>query len=159
MAPHFSKHELDAAFSMAQKDSTPTEIHRHFTRLRTKRSLAAPDLTTVRRALRGATHKRSMKERQGPKVKLTPVQVCRLNAARKDLIHKAAGEGEVHIADVMAKAKINHVSISTVSKHCKMTGVSWNTPRETPLRMKLGEEERVRGHFSACRWAAVLHVL
>ena len=144
MAPHFSKHELDAAFSMAQKGSTPTEIHRHFTRLRTKRGLAAPDLTTVRRALRGATHKRSMKETRGPKVKLTPVQVRRLNAAREDLIHKAADEGEVHIADVMAKAKIDHVSIATVSKHFKKIGVTWKTLCEAPLRMKLDEEERVR---------------
>jgi hypothetical protein len=73
MAPHFAKHELDAAFSMAQKGSTPTEIYRHFTWLRTKSGFAAPDLTTVRRALRGVTHKRSMKETRGPKVKLTPV--------------------------------------------------------------------------------------
>ena len=119
MAPHFSKHKLDVAFSMAQQESTATEIHCHFLRLPTKKRLAAPDLTTVRRALRGVTHKRSMKETRGPKVKLTPVQVRRLNAARKDLIHKAAGEGEVHIADVMAKAKIDHVSIATVSKHFK----------------------------------------
>ena len=73
MAPHFAKHELDAAFSMAQKGSTPTEIHRHFTRLRTKRGIAAPDWTTVRRAFPRITHKRSMKETRGPKVKLTPV--------------------------------------------------------------------------------------
>ena len=84
-----------------------------------------------------------MKETRGPKVKLTPVQVRRLNAARKDLIHKAAAEGEVHIADVMAKAKINHVSIATVSKHFKKLGVSWKAPREAPLRMKPDEEECV----------------
>ena len=144
MAPHFSKHELDTACCMTQRGSMPTEIHRHFTRLRTKSGVAAPDLTTVRRALRGVTHKRSMKETRGPKAKLTPVQVRRLNAVRKELIRKAAGEGEVHIADVMAKAKINHVSISTVSKHFKMIGVSWKTPREAPLRMKVDEEERVR---------------
>ena len=91
MAPHFFKHELNVAFSMAQKGSTATEIHCHFIRLRTKKRFAAPDLTTVRRALRGVTHKRSMQETHGPKVKLTPVQVRRLNAARKALIHKAAG--------------------------------------------------------------------
>ena len=85
-----------------------------------------------------------MKETRGAKVKLTPAQVRRLNTSRKDLICKAAGEGEVHIADVMAKAKINHVSIATVSKHFKKIGVSWKTPREAPLRMKPDEEERVR---------------
>ena len=83
MAPHFAKHELDAAFSMAQKEQIPTDIHRHVTRLRTKRGLAAPDWTTVRRALRGVTHKRSMKETRGPKVKLTPVasEVHKMNDA------------------------------------------------------------------------------
>ena len=91
MAPHFFKHELNVAFSMAQKGSTATEIHCHLIRLRTKKRFAAPDLTTVRRALRGVTHNRSMQETLGPKVKLTPVQVRRLNAARKALIHKAAG--------------------------------------------------------------------
>ena len=35
-----------------------------------------------------------------------------------NLIHKAAGEGEVHIADVMAKAKISHVSIGTAALGC-----------------------------------------
>ena len=53
-----------------------------------------------------------MKETRGPKVKLTPVQVGRLSAPRKELIRKAAGEGEVHI---VAKAKTNHVSNATVA--------------------------------------------
>ena len=125
MAPHFSKVELDVASCMAHNGATPTEIHRHFSQLRTKRGLIAPDLTTVRRALRGVTHKRGLKETRGAKVKLTPKQLRRLDSIRKELICKAGGEGEVHIGDVMAKAKLNHVCTSTVSKHFKKLGVSW----------------------------------
>ena len=144
MAPHFTDCELDFAFELARGGATPTEIHKRIKLERGKKGLTAPNLTTVRRALRGVTHKRGLKETRGAKVKLTLRQLRRLDSARKELIQKAAGEGEVHVKDIMAKARLNHVCASTVSKAPKKICVSWRSPREAPLRRAADEAERAR---------------
>ena len=76
-------------------------------------------------------------ETKGAKKKLKPSQVRRIDRVRKEMFQKAKGEYEVHISDVMAKARIGHVKMSIVSKHSKSLGVSWCTPREAPLRFDL----------------------
>ena len=68
---------------------------------------------------------------------MKPSQVRRIDRVRKEMLQKAKGEYEVHIGDVMAKARIGHVTMSTVSKHLKSVGVSWRTPRVAPMRLDL----------------------
>ena len=70
--PQLSKTELDRAFKRASKGDTPVEIHEKLMKTRKSRGELGPDLTSVRRALRGETHQRGRKETRGVKKKLTP---------------------------------------------------------------------------------------
>lgn len=143
--PQLAKMELDRAFSLASKGKTPVEIHEKLETSRKRRGQTGPDLTTVRRALRGRTHNRGAMESRGRKTKLTDAQLRRINAKRKELIRKAKKEKEVHLEDVMAAAGASHVSESLVSKRLKEKyDVSWRQPRAEPLRDGADEEERVR---------------
>ena len=71
MAPHSTEKELDHAAALSAKGKTPGEIHETLRGARGKRGLVGPDLTTVRRALRGLTRRRGRKETRGAKTKLT----------------------------------------------------------------------------------------
>lgn len=143
MAPHLTAHELDRIIDLSRKGWTTVDIHSKLSKEREKQGTRAPDPTTVRRAVRGATHRRGVVETRGAKKKLKPSQVRRIDRVRKEMLQKAKGEYEVHISDVMAKARIGHVTMSTVSKHLKSLGVSWRTPREAPLRQEKDFAERV----------------
>ena len=116
---------------------TTADIHSKLSKERAKQGTQAPDPTTVRRAVRGATHRRGVVETRGAKKKLKPLQVRRIDRVRKEMLQKAKGEYEVHISDVMAKARIGHVTMSKVSKHLKSLGVGWCIPREAPRRFDL----------------------
>ena len=135
MAPHMSNAELDRATALHAAGKTPVEVHALLQRPRAARGQSGPDLTTVRRALRGATRKRSRVETRGRKANLTIVKLRALDAARRRLIQRAKGETEVHIEDVMKAARVTDVSPPTVSKHFKKhLGVNWRSPRAEPLR-------------------------
>ena len=135
MAPHMSNAELDRTTALHAAGKTPVEVHALLQRTRAARGLPGPDLTTVRRALRGATGKRARVEARGRKAKVTIVKLRALDAARRRLIQRAKGETEVHIKDVMRAARVTDVSPSTVSKHFKKhLGVNWRSPRAEPLR-------------------------
>ena len=54
-----SKTELDRAFARAGKGDTPLEIQEKLEKTRERRGQVGPDLTSVRRALRGDTHRGS----------------------------------------------------------------------------------------------------
>ena len=69
--------------------------------MRKARGENGPDLTTVRRALRGETHKRGRVETRGRKTKLTAVKLQALDRARKKVAKKVKGEAEVHMKDIM----------------------------------------------------------
>ena len=148
--PQLSKTELDRTFKRASKGDTPVEIHEKLMKTRKSRGELGPDLTSVRRALRGETHQRGRKETRGVKKKLTPVQLRRLNAKEKEFIRKAKKQQDVQIEDVMEAANIDSVALSIVSKHLKKKfGVQWRSPRAEPLRDASAEEERVR---VCCKW-------
>ena len=101
MAPHMSNAELDRATALHASGKTPVEVSALLQHARTARGQPGPDLTTVRRALRGSTRKRARVETRGRKAKLTVVKLRALDAARRRLIQQAKGEREVHIKDVM----------------------------------------------------------
>ena len=101
-------------------------------------------MTTVRRALRGETHKRGRMETRGRKTKLTAVKLQALDRARKKVAKKVKGEAEVHMKDLMKEARVTNVHETTVSKAFRDTlGIAWRTPRPEPLRNKAEEEGRV----------------
>ena len=148
MPAHLSELELGKMLEWAGEGKSPRQIHARSAGSRSAGGRAPPNITTIRRALRGITHKRGLKETRGRRPKLTNAQLRRLNGARKQLIRDAKGEDEVHLKDVMKKAAIRHVAPSTVSKHfSKYMGIRWRHPREEPLRQMLDMSERV----SICR--------
>ncbi|CAK0878955.1 unnamed protein product [Prorocentrum cordatum] len=134
MAPHLSKRELDRCFSLYAAGKTPVEIRDLVSRTRESLDETGPDLTTVRRALRGATHRRGPAETRGRKPELTAVKLRALNNARVRLIRAAKGEAEVHLKDVMKAARVSDVHKGTASRHFKRLGVTWRAPRAEPLR-------------------------
>ncbi|CAK0825254.1 unnamed protein product [Prorocentrum cordatum] len=143
MAPHLSKRELDRCFSLYAAGKTPVETRDLVSRTRESLDETGPDLTTVRRALRGATHRRGPAETRGRKPKLTAVKLRALNNARVRLIRAAKGEAEVHLRDVMKAARVSDVHKGTASRHFKRLGVTWRAPRAEPLRGSAEAEERV----------------
>ena len=82
MAPHLSTRELDRCFSLYAAGKTLVEIRDLVSRARESLDVTGLDLTTVHRALRGATHKRGPAETRGRKPKLTAVKLRALNKAR-----------------------------------------------------------------------------
>ncbi|CAK0851927.1 unnamed protein product, partial [Prorocentrum cordatum] len=143
MTPHLSKRELDRCFSLYAAGKTPVEIRDLVSRTRESLDETGPDLTTVRRALRGATHRRGPAETRGRKPKLTAVRLRALNNARVRLIRAAKGEAEVHLKDVMKAARVSDVHKGTAPRHLKRLGVTWRAPRAEPLRGSAEAEERV----------------
>jgi hypothetical protein len=135
MAPHLSDKELDRALTLTNKGNTPIQVHEKLSASRELRDQKGPSLETVRRALRGTTHKRGKKETRGRPAALTALQLQKLNQKRRQLIKKADNDEEVHLEDVMAAAGVDHVEACTVSRHFKdKLGVQWRAPREKPLR-------------------------
>ena len=143
MAPHLSRKELDRCFFLYAAGKTPVEICDLISRTRESLDETRPDLTTVRRALRGATHARGRAETRGRKPKLTAGKLRAMENARVRLIRAAKGEREVHLKDVLKAARISDVHTGTASKHFKRLGVSWRAPRAEPLRGSADAEERV----------------
>ena len=105
MAPQLTKLELDRAFLHLGKGATPVEIHAKLRKSRALREEDGPDVTSVRRALRGSTHKRGRKETRGRKPSLSVAQIRRLEPARVALIEKAENEGEAHLCDAMRRIR------------------------------------------------------
>ena len=82
MAPHLSTRELDRCFSLYAAGKTLVEVRDHVSRARESLDETGLDLTTVHRALRGATHKSGPAETRGRMPKLTAVKLRALNKAR-----------------------------------------------------------------------------
>jgi transposase len=119
------------------------EVHGKLKARRNRSHKDVPDLTTIRRVVRGVTHLAGVKEKRGRKRKLGPLTIRRIEKARKDLIKKAAGEHEVHMDQIMSKARVRNVDASTVSRALHQLGVQWRSPREKPARSKEEMQERV----------------
>ena len=122
------------------------EIHRRVATHRTPRGQEAPDITTVRRALKGMTFKRATVETRGRKRSLTPINLKTLDATRKRLITKADGEYEVHWDDIADASRVPAGHRTTAARRMNAAGydVKWRTPRLKPARTEIDDAERKR---------------
>ncbi len=147
MGSHFTPAELDNIMSWKEGGHTPIEIHARLVKGRKaeKPKRKGPDLTTVRRYIKGKTFKRSAVETRGRKKVLTQKNLQRLDEVRQEMITKVDGERGVHWKDVMRKARIPTADESTVAKRVKEAfGVQARTPRLKPSRGDIDEAERKR---------------
>ena len=116
MGKHFSEQEQDNMQQWKSDGLTPVQIHKRLSTDRRKTHRDGPDLTTVRRSLKGKTHQRSKVETRGRKRILTQTNLNRLDKTRDEIITKADNNYEVHWDDVIKKARVPKVHRTTVAK-------------------------------------------
>ena len=77
---------------------------------------------------------------------LSALRTCALDAARKLLIAKAAGQCEVHGSGIIRAARAPGVDRSTAVKGMKAAGydIQWRTPRQKLVRGDFDEDMMMR---------------
>ena len=145
MAPHFTLKELDSMVAWTAASMEPIAIHKRLCAQRKRLKVDPPDLTTVRRAIKGATHKRGGVERRGRRRKLNLRALKKLNSKRLALYKEVKGEREVGWQEVIRKSRVTKVHPSTASRRLQDAGydVKWRPPRMKPMRDKEIEKERL----------------
>ena len=145
MAPHLSAEELDEIFRLRNEGQSPAEIHEWLSTSRGRSGIAAPNITNVRKALKGQSYRRGKKETRGRNRKLSRRTVMKLNAMRQHLIETLNNEGEVHWKTLLRRARVR-VHPTTAARSFKAEGidVKWRRPRERPQRDAEHEAERER---------------
>ena len=86
MAPHLTLLELDKLRKWSSDGITPIQMHARLKSLRDRRSVVAPNLTNIRKVLKGNTCRLSKAETRGRKKALSKAMVRRLNTTRKRLV-------------------------------------------------------------------------
>ena len=144
MGKHFTPGELDRMHSLRASGATPLEVHRRLRAERRRSRRTGPSLTAVRRALKGVSFKRGAIETRGRRRILSTANLRTADRARKQLIAKADGEGEVHWDDIIRKARIPRVHRTTLAKNMQVAGygIGWRSPRLKPTRGQPDEAER-----------------
>ena len=145
MAPHLSTRELDWIYQKARVGKTPVEITALLQRARLSKGINVPNLTNVRKVLKGKTYKRSQVETRGRKRTYTRRQVISMNSARKKLLKKAKGEKEVRWRDIQKAARVPKADRGTVLAAFKREGlpVQARRPRLKPFRTQAQADNRV----------------
>ena len=123
MAPHLSPAELDWMQKLDRSGKTPVQIHASLTARRSRRHVASPNLTNIRKAIKGLTYKRGPKETRGRKPTYSKKWVKALNTARKKLLLTCAQSREVRWRDVVQKARAPKAHRSTVKRAFDRDGV------------------------------------
>ena len=114
--------------------------------------MQAPNVTNVRKALKGKSFRRGAIETRGRKRKLSKKVVKAIDKAREKLLEKADNLKEVTWDDCRRAAKAPHCHPTTVARSLSREGfqVVARPPREKPQREKHHIEERAE---IATRWS------
>ena len=113
MTPHLTLAERDLLAKWSgQLGLSPLEVHEKFSRHRAARGVVAPNLTNVRKALKGLTYKCGVEETRGRPRLLTRADVLKMNRLRLKMISdsKIGGRREVHWAELIQKAGVPNVA-------------------------------------------------
>ena len=132
-APHLSAEELDGIFRLRNEGRSPADIHAWLAARRGRCGFFAPNITNIRKVLKGETNRRGKVETRGRKRKLSQRIVMKLDAARRQLIQRVSNEGEVHWKTVLRRARV-HVHPTTAARAFKAAGIDakWRRPPHTP---------------------------
>jgi hypothetical protein len=144
MAPHMDAKDLNKILALREDGLDAQEVFEKFAAFRRQRHKSQPNLTTVRRVLKGKTFKRSAIETRGRPKALTKANLKAVDKAREKLIIKANTEYEVTWDDVIKKSRVPSVDRTTVAKNMTKAGydVKWRPPREKLVRGEMDEQER-----------------
>ena len=141
MAP-LTTSEMDRIHKLKAEPLTPMQIHEQLVKDRRRRK---PDLTTVRRFVKGKTHKRATTETRGRKKKLSVANAKAMDRARDKLITQGDREREISWDEVVLKVRVPSVHRATAAKHMlRELGVKVLHPRAKLTRSKIDEAERKR---------------
>ena len=145
MAPHLTKQEIDTLRVKSGEGKTPIQIHTWFEKARRRQGIESPNLTNVRKLLKGNTYKGNVLEVRGRKRILTRKQILKLNTVRKSLLKKADGEDKVTWENVLRVGRLaTKVSAQTLAKNFLEEGldVKWRTARESQTLDAKQKKER-----------------
>lgn len=145
MAPQLTAAEQDFIMKEQGKGQTPVDIHAAIAQRRQAKGDSAPDVTSVRRFLKGMTHKRGRSENRGRKKKVSRRNVLSMNATRRKIIKKVKGTRQVKWDEIVHKSRAPSVHRSTASRAFKREGIDaqFRRSREKPQRTEEHEAERV----------------
>ena len=156
MVVHLSLKEKDLVLKWSGKGLQPIEVHKKLVHHRAHHKIDgeihdAPNLTNVRKFLKGKTHSQGKPETRGRKRTYTRRNVLTMNAKRKQLIQKADGDYEVKWCDVQKKSRVPKAHPSTAARafQAESVPVAAHPPREKPER----DAEQERERYDICaRW-------
>ena len=136
--------ELDMVLQWSREKS-PLEIHELLKEERIGNGIAPICLTSVRKAMRGATHLRGRNETRGRKRSVTARGIQALDKARIRLQENVGGLEEITWGNVIKSARINPVHPTTAARRMAAAGkdIKWRRPREKPQRTREQMEARV----------------
>ena len=120
------------------------EAHASLTDRRAQSGLPAPDLTTVRRALKHFAQRNAAVESRGRKRKMTDRAVHGMENIRKKMTKGADGGYEIHWNDLVRKTRAR-VHRTTAKRSMNRAGlnVAWRRAREKTRRKPEHEQARV----------------
>ena len=145
MGKHLSDTEMDNIQKWKASSWTAVQIHKRLSTDRGRRRQAPPDLTIVRRFVKGKTFKQSATETLGRKKSLSVADLRTMDRVRNELITKADGEREVTWGEVIRKSRVATVDRSTAAKHMHAElGVKPRRPRAKLTRNDIDEANRKR---------------
>ena len=151
MAPHLTRAELDQMQQWLSRGLGAMAIQKSLTAARHRRRAPGPDLTTVRRALKSKSHKRSAPERRGRKRSLGLAEVRALDKTRKRLIRECEGRRYVQWAEVIKRTPGVKCDRCTALRAFRRHGVPvcFRVSRVNANRQRAHEQERLR---TCARW-------
>ena len=121
---------MDRIHKFKAESFTRMQIHAQLVMDRRRRRQQGPDLTTVRRFVRGKTHKRAVAETRGRKKKRSVANVKAMDRARDKVITQAGCEREISWDEVVRQARVPSVHRTTATKHMlRERGVKALRPR------------------------------
>ena len=135
---------MDRIHKFKAESFTRMQIHAQLVKDRRRRR-QGPDLMTVRRIVRGKTHKRAVAETRGRKKKRSVANVKAMDRGRDQVITQAGYEREISWDEVVRQARVPSVHRTTATKHMlRERGVKALRPRAKLTRSSIDEAERKR---------------
>jgi hypothetical protein len=146
MGRHLTDSELDQLVAWQAAGVTTPAMHERLAKQRRRTRQEVPDITTVRRALKGTTHKRGRSETRGRKRKLSATTLKKIDVTRDKEYEKVGGEGEIPLDTIRKRARAPEIHRTNVARSLERAGlgVKFRSPRQKPMRAAADEADRKR---------------
>ena len=121
--PQFTDKEMNHMQVLQQKKVAPQDIHSKIVRQRARKGSHGPDVTSVRRFLKGLTHQRGKPETRGRKRAYSRKHVLKMERVRKVLLKKAGNQREVRWEDVRRRSRVPKATRTTLKAAFQREGL------------------------------------